>query len=698
MRRGVHRSRGPRARTAFSSRQQAGVMERRGKALQCYLTTVSVVGLSLLAVAIGTINATDVSHRLLLVVVAGGLLLAGEMKPIPVSRGADAGDELSISSTMAMALLLLLAPGVACVTQATALVVDEARGRRAWNRLFFNISQYTISLLAGRVVFAALTHEVLFGQPGPFRPSQLPAALAASLAFFLLNNGLTGIAVAVAIREPVRRLVMDDLRSHLPTAGVLLALAPVAAQSLAWSVAALPLLLVPLIAVHRSARLASEREHEALHDALTGLPNRALFLARLRQACEELDRRPLAVMLLDLDHFKDVNDTLGHHVGDMLLVEVAARLRSGLREGDIVARLGGDEFAVLAFRAGNESEAMEVAARVRAAFDVSFPLSGADLSARCSIGVALAPRDGRDEDLLLKRADVAMYDAKNNRGAIAMYDHVRDEHSVERLGLVAELRAGMRVGEVFPVYQPLCKADTGEVIGVEALARWRHPQHGVLAPAYFLDLAEGAGLLDDLTDVLLAEALRRLVEWHADGRLIHLAVNISPRTLRDPDFPGRIAQALAISGIDARWLTLEITEHVLVTDAAKSIQAMLELRSLGCRIAIDDFGTGYSSLSYLKRLPVDELKIDRSFVAMLGKAPQDEIIVRAAIDLAHQFGLSVTAEGVEDAMSWQMLSVMGADTVQGYYLSRPLTSDALVTWLDARDEKPSRSSRKLQVI
>jgi diguanylate cyclase (GGDEF)-like protein len=673
-------------------------MGRRVTALQWYLTAVSVVGLALLVVAIATIEGPDVRHRLLLVVMAGLLLIAGELKPIPVSRGADAGDELSISSTMAMALLLLLAPGVACVTQAVALTVDEMRGRRAWSRLLFNISQYTISLLAARVVFAALTQEVVFGQPGTFHPGQLPAALAAALAFFLLNNGLTGIAVAVAIREPVRRLVIDDLRSHLPTAGVLLALAPVAAQAMAWSVAALPLLLVPLIAVHRSARLASEREHEALHDALTGLPNRALFLARLRQACHDLDRRPLAVMLLDLDHFKDVNDTLGHHVGDMLLVEVAARLRSGLREGDIIARLGGDEFAVLAFRAGTESEAMEVAGRIRSAFDVTFPLSGADLSARCSIGVALAPRDGHDEDLLLKRADVALYDAKNTRGAIAMYDHARDEHSVERLGLVAELRAGMRNGEVFPVYQPLCDTQTGEVIGVEALARWRHPQRGVLAPANFLDLAEGAGLLDDLTDVLLAEALRQLVLWHADGRRIHLAINISPRTLRDPEFPGRIQAALRISGVDARWLTLEITEHVLVTDAAKSIQAMLELRSLGCRIAIDDFGTGYSSLSYLKRLPVDELKIDRSFVAMLGKDPQDEIIVRAAIDLAHQFGLSVTAEGVEDALSWQMLGLMGADTVQGYHLSRPLTSDALVAWLVARDKQQLTSPRRLQVI
>ena len=673
-------------------------MKRRVTALHCYLTAVSAVGLPLFAVAVGTVDPTDLKHRLTMVVVAAALLIAGEMKPIPVSRGADAGDELSISSTMAVALLLLVAPGVACATQAVALTVDELRGRRAWSRLFFNISQYTISLLAARAMFVVLTNNAFFGQPSAFRPGQLPAALAASFVFFLLNNGLTGIAVAVAIRESVPRLVFDDLRSHLPTAGVLLALAPVAAQALAWSVAALPLLLVPLIAVHRSARLASEREHEALHDALTGLPNRALFLARLRQACHELDRRPLAVMLLDLDHFKDVNDTLGHHVGDMLLVEVAARLRSRLRDGDVVARLGGDEFAVLAFRTGSQTEALDVAARVRAAFDVSFPLSGADLSARCSIGVALAPRDGADEDLLLKRADVALYDAKNTRGAIAMYDHARDEHSVERLGLVAELRAGMRCGEVFPVYQPLCAAPSGTVIGVEALARWRHPQRGILAPASFLDLAEGAGLLDELTDVLLAEALRQLVEWRNAGLEIQLAVNVSPRTLRDPDFPGRVASALKSSGVAPERLTLEITEHVLVTDAAKSIQAMLELRALGCRIAIDDFGTGYSSLSYLKRLPVDELKIDKSFVAMLGKDPQDEIIVRAAIDLAHQFGLSVTAEGVEDDLSWQMLAVMGADVVQGYHLSRPLTSEAFLTWLAGRDSQLAPQSRKLQVI
>ena len=673
-------------------------MQARRWALGAYLSGVSLVGLPLLAYAVGTVEVADLRQHLALVLIAALLLIGGELKPIPVARGADAGDELSISSTIAIALLLLMAPGVACLTQAGALCVDELRGRRAWSRLIFNMSQYTLSLLAARVVFSALTEHPVFGQPGAFRPGALPAALVAAVVFFVLNTGLTGVAVAIAIREPIRSVLPNDLRSHMPTHGVLLALAPVVAQAMAWSIAAVPLLIAPLIAVHRSARLASEREHEALHDALTGLPNRALFLARLRQACVDLDRRPLAVMLLDLDHFKEINDTLGHHVGDLLLVEVARRLRGTIREGDLVARLGGDEFAILAFHATDSAAAMEAAARVRSAFDVSFAISDAELSVGGSVGVALAPRDGRDQDLLLKRADVALYDAKGTRSAVAMYDHARDEHSVERLGLVAELRAALHSGDIFPLFQPQCAALTGELVGVEALVRWRHRQSGVLLPGAFLDIAEGAGLLDEMTDVLLAESLEQLSRWHAAGHLLQLAVNVSPRTLRDPDFPDRVERALTDSGIDAAWLTVEITEHVLATDATRSISAMTRLRRLGCKIAIDDFGTGYSSLAYLKQLPVDELKIDRAFVASLGQDPQDEIIVRATIELGHAFGLMVTAEGVEDETALQMLRAMGADSVQGFYLSRPITGDGVTAALNDQSFQRTVPAPRLKVM
>jgi diguanylate cyclase (GGDEF)-like protein len=650
------------------------------------MVAVSVVGAPLLVLACGRVPWTNLGSRWPAIVVASAFLIIGELRPIPVSRGADAGDELSISSTLAVALLFLTDPGVACAAQAVALLVDEARKRRAWDRLVFNVSQYTIALLATRAVFVALIGQTVLGHPGPFGPSQLPAALLSCAAFFVLNNGLTGVAVAIATRMPLRRLVFADFRSHLPTDGVLLALAPVVAQSLAWSVAALPLLMVPLVAVHRSARMASEREHEALHDALTQLPNRTSLLMRLKQACEDLSQVPVAVMLVDLDHFKEINDTLGHYAGDRLLVEVSNRLRGALRNGDFIARLGGDEFAILAYHVDSENAAIDVAARLREAFDTTFPLAGADLSARCSVGIALAPRDGADEDLLLKRADVALYDAKTSRGSIMVYDGSRDDHSVERLSLVADLRRSIDSGDVFPLYQPMCSAETGEIVGVEALARWRHADAGVLAPHEFLDIAEGAGMLDALTYALLEQSLVHLGNWHRAGQMIGLSMNVSPRTMRDVEFIDRIQAALEQTGTDPRWLTLEITESVMVSDREHSLRQLARLQRLGCRTAIDDFGTGYSSMAYLKILPVDEVKIDKSFVAELGEDPKDEILVRAIVDLGHRFGLSVTAEGVETEAAWALLTSIGCDAIQGFRLARPLTADALNAWLSQRRE------------
>jgi EAL domain-containing protein (putative c-di-GMP-specific phosphodiesterase class I) len=318
-------------------------------------------------------------------------------------------------------------------------------------------------------------------------------------------------------------------------------------------------------------------------------------------------------------------------------------------------------------------------------------LQGADLAAQCSVGIALAPRDGADEDLLLKRADVALYDAKTTRGSIMVYDGSRDDHSIERLTLVSDLRRGIEDGEVFPLYQPQCDARTGKVIGVEALARWRHAQAGLLTPSEFLELAEGAGMLDALTDSLLDQALAHLAAWHAAGQRIRMSINISPRTMRDIGFVDRVRVALDRADIDAHWLTLEITEHVMVGDAGRSIRELERLRRLGCRIAIDDFGTGYSSMAYLKRLPVDELKIDQSFVSQLGEDPKDEIIVRAMVDIAHRFGLEVTAEGVESEPAWALLAAIGCDVVQGFRLARPLTADAFSAWLVTR-EAPEASA------
>jgi diguanylate cyclase (GGDEF)-like protein len=659
-------------------------MIHRHLRLRPYLLAISLIGLPLLVWAGVRAPWSHLGTPVATIIVASVFLIIGELRPIPVSRGADVGDELSISSSIAVALLFLTAPVIACLAQAAALTIDEARRRRAWERLPFNISQYTLAMLATRAVYSAMVGQSVFGHPGRFGAGDLPAALVSGVAFFVINNGLTGIAVALAIRMPMRRLVVADFRSHYPTDGILLALAPIIAQALNWSVAALPLLMLPLIAVHRSTRLASQREYAALHDELTGLPNRTSLMMRLHQACEDIGRIPVAVILLDLDHFKEINDTLGHYVGDRLLVEVARRLRGAVRAGDFIARLGGDEFAIIAYHSETEGEALDVAGRLREAFESTFPLSGADLSAQASLGVVLAPEHGISEDILLKRADVALYEAKNARGSIMVYDGARDDHSVERLALVADLRRGLECGEVFPLYQPQCVAATGEVIGVEALARWRHSQAGVLSPAEFLEVAESAGMLDTLTDVLLEQSLANLAEWHRSGHEIGLSVNISPRTMRDPNLVDRVRAALAAAGIAARWLTIEVTEYVMLSDPAGSIRGLEGLRRLGCRIAIDDFGTGYSSLAYLKRLPVDELKIDQSFVAELGENPKDEVIVSAVIDLSHRMGLTVTAEGVETEAAWALLSSLGCDVVQGYRLARPLTADALNAWLSHR--------------
>jgi diguanylate cyclase (GGDEF)-like protein len=663
------------------------------------MAAVSGFGLPLFVLACVRVPWTNINGRLPAIIVACVFLIIGELRPIPVTRGADAGDELSISSTLAVALLFLTDPGVACAAQAVALTVDEIRKRRAWGRLAFNISQYTLALLATRAVFGALVGQPVFAHPPPFTPAQLPAALVSCVAFFVVNNGLTAIAVALATRMPPRRVLLDDMRFYLPTDGVLLALAPVVTQSLMWSVATLPLLMVPLIAVHRSARLASDREYEALHDALTGLPNRTSLLMRLKQACVDLPQVPFAVMLADLDHFKEINDTLGHYAGDRLLVEVSSRLRGALRTGDFIARLGGDEFAILAYHVDSAEAAVEVAGRLREAFESTFPLAGADLSAQCSIGVALAPRDGGDDDLLLKRADVALYDAKTARGSITVYDGARDGHSVERLSQVADLRRGIENGEVFPLYQPLCLAATGEMVGVEALARWRQSPSGVLSPSEFLDMAEGAGMLDTLTYALLDQSLHQLAKWHRENQMIGLSLNVSPRTMRDDRFVDRVRGALDAAAIEPHWLTLEITESVMVGDREHSLRALGRLRRIGCRIAIDDFGTGYSSIAYLKSLPVDDIKIDRSFVSDLGENPKDEIIVRAIVDLAHRFGLGVTAEGVETDEAWALLRSIDCDVIQGYRLARPLTADALDAWLSHRDTIPATNGRaKLKVL
>jgi diguanylate cyclase (GGDEF)-like protein len=429
---------------------------------------------------------------------------------------------------------------------------------------------------------------------------------------------------------------------------------------------------------------AADNRHQALHDSLTGLPNRTLFRDRAAQALLAARREGAAVgvLLMDLDRFKDVNDSLGHHTGDELLRQVGERVRARLRASDTVARLGGDEFAVLLPGVTDAAAAAAVGRELRAALEPPFTLSDAQLlHADASVGVALFPDHGADADALIQRADVAMYQAKRDRAGVAEYDADSDQSSPERLALLAELSRAIDRDELVLHYQPKVNL-TGGIDGAEALLRWQHPERGLIPPAEFIPFAEQTGLMRPLTAWVLEAALRQASDWRRDGLDIALAVNLSAANLADPALPDDIEQLLHRMDVPPDRLTLEITESTAMADPARARTLLVRLRELGVGLSIDDFGTGHSSLAYLSALPVTELKIDRSFVMSIATDDGDAAIVRSTIDLGHNLGLRVVAEGVEDDATLHWLRDHGCDLAQGYGLSRPLPAADVAAWLD----------------
>jgi diguanylate cyclase (GGDEF)-like protein/PAS domain S-box-containing protein len=428
-----------------------------------------------------------------------------------------------------------------------------------------------------------------------------------------------------------------------------------------------------------------ELRHQALHDALTGLPNRALFNDRLNQALAMVSRSgvSLAVLLMDLDSFKEVNDTLGHHSGDALLEDLGRRLETCVRAGDTVARLGGDEFGFLLLDVAAPGAA-EVVDRIRLALAEPFRLHGLTLQAEASIGIALFPDHGESADELLRRADVAMYVAKRSGAAFSFYDSADDEHTPIRLAMLGELRRALDERELVLHYQPEVMLGSGALRRVEALLRWDHPTRGLLLPGEFLTAAEKTGLMDALTRYVVDEALRQRREWSLAGHELDVAVNVSMRNLLDNGLPDDVADLLERKGAPASCLEFEITEHTVVAERFRARAVLERLGELGLRVAIDDFGTSYASLAYLRRLPLHTIKIDRSFVASMTQDPHDVLIVRSTVDLARSLGLDVVAQGVESEEIYDALAALGCDAVQGNYVCAPLTGEALARWLDRR--------------
>jgi diguanylate cyclase (GGDEF)-like protein len=411
--------------------------------------------------------------------------------------------------------------------------------------------------------------------------------------------------------------------------------------------------------------------HQALHDSLTGLPNRVLLGDRLEQAVlvAEREDRELALLVLDLDRFKEVNDTLGHHAGDRLLQEVGRRLRGALRASDTVARLGGDEFAVVL---PGSTDAPGAAAKLLHALESPFVLEGHTLALGGSIGIAQYPAHGVTVESLLRSADIAMYAAKRGRSGHAVYAPEQDQHSIDHLALLAELREALtHEDELVLHFQPKWNLQRGEIAGVEALVRWQHPRRGLLAPDLFIELAEQTGLMRPLTRWVLRAALRQVHAWSLTGRRVPVAVNLSPSSLQDERLADEIANLLAEVDVAPEWLEVEITEDAYMSQPEVAAATLTRLREMGVRVAIDDFGTGYASLVYLQKLPVDALKIDRSFVRTMGSDQSHSTIVRSLIDLGHNLGLQVVAEGVEDEATRDRLALLGCDHAQGYALGRP---------------------------
>jgi diguanylate cyclase (GGDEF)-like protein len=424
-------------------------------------------------------------------------------------------------------------------------------------------------------------------------------------------------------------------------------------------------------------------ENMAFTDALTGMPNRVLFYDRLEQATLTTSRynTQYAVMMMDLNRFKNINDTLGHHIGDQILKTVGERLQLILRKSDTIARLGGDEFSALLPAVDGDENATIVAQKIVNALNEPISVEGRSLSVGISIGIVRCPRDGHNSSLLMQRADIAMYHAKREGLGFVFYEESMVNDNLFELTMESELRQAVESKNFELYYQPKIDIQEGNITGAEALIRWIHDEHGFISPEKFIPLAEQTGLIQPLTEWVLEQALSQCAAWHANNIHIGISVNLSAYSLNDIHLLDTVRHALARAKIEPHWLTLELTETAIMSDADRALTTLSRLNSMGVRLSVDDFGTGYSSLAYLKRFPVDEIKIDKSFVMDMLDDASDAVIVRSTIDLAHNMGMKVVAEGIETQDAWDTLAVLGCNIGQGYHMCRPCPAADFEKWV-----------------
>ncbi|MCQ4084331.1 bifunctional diguanylate cyclase/phosphodiesterase [Streptomyces sp. RB6PN25] len=588
--------------------------------------------------------------------------------------------------TLAVLLLYGYVPGV-LVSLAVVVLVGAAR-RHRWRQALLHGAVDILGIGA-----AALALVATGGHPSvehPWTPDSwgiaaVPAVLAAALCYLAATRALLWYAVAPRGGVGLRSVARTALVRQALVGVALLGISPLMAVVAVHLPVLLPLFAVPLVALDSTLWIARARAEEQLRDPLTGLPNRQWLLERTWSALDHAERlgERAALVLIDLDRFRSVNDTLGHLAGDRLLLQIADRLRLALPRGAEAARLGGDEFAVLLPGCDSPTRAQRVARTLVAALGSPLNLDGLTLVLEASAGVAVFPDHAVDAEGLLRRADVAMYEAKRDRSGVEVYEATRDGNTPDRLGLLGDLRRALDSGDVELHYQPKVRFD-GKVAGLEALVRWVHPERGRVSPEEFIAIAETSGLMPQLTEYVLETALAQVARWRNMGIDVPVAVNVSPRDVHTPGFAGSVAARLARHGVPPGALQLEITEHVLLEDPQRAADTLAGLTGHGVKMSLDDFGTGYSSLVHLRRLPVSELKIDRSFVARLVVDTEDAEIVRCTVDLAHSLGLLVVAEGVEDDETWERLRDMGCDAIQGWLVAAAMPPEETTAWLRIR--------------
>ncbi len=591
--------------------------------------------------------------------------------------------------TLAVLLLYGWAPaGIVSLTVVLVVLVGVAR-RGRWRQGVLHGAVDILGVGVGALVLAA------FGRipsvESPWNPESwnfyaAPQVVLVATAYLAVTRGL--IWYLHAPRGGVPTVARTALVRQGLVAVALLGITPLLCVVAVAQPLLLPLFAIPLIALDSTLRIARARAEEQLRDPLTGLPNRQWLLERTWTALDDAERigTRSALMLIDMDRFRAVNDTLGHLAGDRLLLQIAERLRLALPRGAEAARLGGDEFAVLLPVADSTTSASRIARDLVAALGSSLDLDGLSLVLEASAGVAVFPEHALDAEGLLRRADVAMYQAKRDRTGVEVYESKRDSNTPDRLGLLGDLRRALDAREVQLHYQPKVRFD-GQVAGLEALVRWVHPERGKVPPDEFIAIAESSGLMPHLTEYVLETALEQVARWRAQGLYVPVAVNVSPRDVHTPGFAGAVAARLARHGVPADALQLEITEHVLLEDPQRAADTLAGLAGHGVKMSLDDFGTGYSSLVHLRRLPVSELKIDRSFVARLAVDAEDAEIVRCTVDLAHSLGLLVVAEGVEDDETWERLRDLRCDAVQGWLIAAAMPPEETTAWLRARGSR-----------